>query len=92
MLQLHFTPFAMVHPRPRHTFPRLKDGHGHLRPQYMIKLFEFFTFYVFWIFTHTIQKHKSKIKKNKQNKKTKNKNKNNAYKEMHDAQMHEVSI
>ena len=34
----------------------------------------------FWIFTHTKQKHKSKIN---------NKNKNYAYKEMHDAQMHD---
>ena len=32
----------------------------------------------FWIFTHTKQKHKSKMK-----------NKNNAYKEKQDAQMHE---
>ena len=34
----------------------------------------------FLIFTHTKQKHKSKIN---------NKNKNNAYREMHDAQMHD---
>ena len=34
----------------------------------------------FFIFTHTKQKHKSKIN---------NKNKNNAYREMHDAQMHD---
>ena len=34
----------------------------------------------FWIFTHTKQKNKSKIN---------NKNKNYAYKEMHDAQMHD---
>ena len=50
----------------------------------MIKLFEFFTFYMFldFFFLHTQkQKHKSKIK-------CKN-NKNNAYKEMHDAQMHD---
>ena len=35
----------------------------------------------FWIFTHTKLKHKNKIK-------CKN-NQNNAYKEMHDAQMHD---
>ena len=35
----------------------------------------------FWIFIHIKQKHKSKIK-------CKN-NKNSAYKEMHDAQMHD---
>ena len=48
----------------------------------MIKLFEFFTFNVFLDFLHTQkQKYKSKIKcKSK---------KNNAYKEMHDAQMHD---
>ena len=34
----------------------------------------------FWIFTHIKQKHKSKIKNKKQN---------NAYKEMHNAQMHD---
>ena len=38
-------------------------------------------FMCFWIFTHTKQKHKSMI--NWKN------NKNNAYKEMHDAQMHD---
>ena len=37
----------------------------------------------FWIFTHTKQKRKSKIK---------NKNTNNAYKEMHDAQMHDNEV
>ena len=48
---------------------------------YTIKLFEFFTFYVVFGFLHTQkQKYKSKIKC---------KNKNNAYKEMHDAQMHD---
>ena len=35
----------------------------------------------FWIFTHTKQRHKSKIK-------SKN-NKNNAYKDIQDAQMHD---
>ena len=45
----------------------------------MIKLFEFFTFYVVLDFyTHKI--HKRKINNN---------DKNNAYKEMHDAQMHD---
>ena len=34
----------------------------------------------FWIFTHTKQRHKSKINKQKQN---------NAYKETHDAQMND---
>ena len=43
----------------------------------------------FWIFTHTKQRHKDKIKKKtKQNKKKKTKQ-NNAYKEMHDAQIHD---
>ena len=55
----------------------------HIRSSFLnFKLFEFFTFYVFLDFLHTQkQKHKSKIK-------CKN-NKNNAYKEMHDAQMHD---
>ena len=49
---------------------------------YTIKLYELFTFYVVFGFLHTQkQKHKSKIK-------CKN-NQNNAYKEMHDAQMHD---
>ena len=49
---------------------------------YTIKLFEFFTFYVFLDFLHTQkQKHKSKIKWEN--------NQNNAYKEMQDAQMYE---
>ena len=40
---------------------------------------DFSLFISFWIFTHTQkQMHESKIK-----------NKNNAYKEMHDAQMHD---
>ena len=43
---------------------------------------DFSPFMRFWIFTHTKQKAKSKIN-------NKNKNKNNAYKEMHDAQMHD---
>ena len=51
----------------------------------MIKLFEFFTFDVFLDFLHTQkQKHKNKIK-------CKN-NQNNAYKEMHDAQMHDNEV
>ena len=41
---------------------------------------DFSIFMRFWIFTHTKQKHKSKIN---------NKNKNYVYKEMHDAQMHD---
>ena len=40
----------------------------------------FSLFMWFWIFTHTKQRHKSKIKNKKQN---------NAYKEMRDAQMHD---
>ena len=59
-----------------------QNSHVICAQTYTIKFFEFFTFYVFLDFyTHKKQKHKSKIKfKN---------NQNNAYKEMHDAQMHD---
>ena len=60
----------------------MPNSHEVCAQTYMIKLFEFFTFYVVLDFLHTQkQKHKSKIK-------CKN-NKNNAHKEMHDAQMHD---
>ena len=56
-------------------------GQTHMR--YVLKhiqsnFLSFPLFMCFWIFTHMKQKYKSKIKC-----------KNNAYKEMHDAQMHD---
>ena len=58
------------------------NSHETCAQTYTIKLFEFFTFYVFFGFLYTQkQKHKSKIN-------CKN-NQNNAYKEMHDAQIHD---
>ena len=48
----------------------------HIRSNFL----SFSLFLWFWIFTDTKQRHKSKIKNKKQN---------NAYKDMHDAQMHD---
>ena len=57
------------------------NSHVEYAQTYTIKLFVFFTFYVFLDFYTQKQNHKSKIK-------CKN-NQKNAYKEMHDAQMHD---
>ena len=58
---------------------------GQIHMRYVLKhirsnFLKFSLFMWFWIFTHTKQRHKSKIKNKKQS---------NAYKEMHDAQMHD---
>ena len=58
-----------------------QNSHVICAQTYTIKFFEFFTFLWFWIFTHIKLKQKNKIK-------CKN-NQNNAYKEVHDAQMHD---
>ena len=59
-----------------------QNSHVICAQTYTIKLFEFFTFYVFLDFY--IHKNKSiKVRSNAK------KYQNNAYKEMHDAQMHD---